>query len=625
MTIKINRGSSFKQRVRSRARLSELAATTHFAFTLLKRKDKMSLALMVFLQIAFGLIDLAGVFLLGVISTMFWSSHGNTGLGFSTTLSKFTQLFHLESLSLIELSVLACVLFVAKAVFITLNSRRLYSHLAAMTNRISGDFIQYYLNTPYVLLRKLNEQKFYFAFTDGLNSLIIGVLGSLILLMSDGFMLLFLFAGLCFVNFSATLVMIFFFGALAVFLLKWIAPKIKSIGNSLSALSNRSRESLLDLREMYPTIRRQEQMKFLTSKITEIRSNSSAAFAKGEWLMAVPKNILEISAILGVFLVIIYASTSLGQSISVALVSLFFAASSRMVPGLIRIQGNWLAFNRSVGYSLEGMEMYRLVRSHGQITPSHESNSSQANSGSELQVAFAFHGVSFKYPDADAYSIHHVDFEIFKGETIAIVGDSGAGKTTLANLILGLYQPSQGQFERFPAEDGKVAGRYGYLPQVPHIISGTLLENVVLTDQRDQIDFDKFHEALRDSHISKFVETLSEKENTVLGPRGVSLSGGQRQRIALARVLYSNQDVIVLDEPTSSLDAETDDIVSEMLLNKLFEKTVIIVAHRYSTIRRVDRILYLHQGEIVCFDTWDVVKSTVPKFALQANLQGFVS
>ncbi len=110
-----------------------------------------------------------------------------------------------------------------------------------------------------------------------------------------------------------------------------------------------------------------------------------------------------------------------------------------------------------------------------------------------------------------------------------------------------------------------------------------------------------------------------------MGPRGVSLSGGQRQRIALARVLYSNQDVVVLDEPTSSLDAETDEIVSDMLLNKLEDKTVIIVAHRYSTIRKVNRILYLHAGEIVCFDSWNVVRSTVPKFDLQASLQGFVS
>jgi ABC-type bacteriocin/lantibiotic exporter with double-glycine peptidase domain len=215
--------------------------------------------------------------------------------------------------------------------------------------------------------------------------------------------------------------------------------------------------------------------------------------------------------------------------------------------------------------------------------------------------------------------------EVLKGEKIAIVGDSGAGKTTLANLILGLYHPTSGEFKRSYDRGDQVERGYGYLPQVPHIVSGSLLENIVLTNDRDEVDFEKFYGALKDARISEFVETLPEKIETILGPLGVSLSGGQKQRIALARVLYSNQDVIVLDEPTSSLDAETDDIVSEMLLTELHDKTVIIVAHRYSTIRKVNRILYLHAGEVVCFDTWDVVRSTVPKFALQANLQGFVS
>ena len=616
---------SLKQRLINRARVSELVATTRFSINLLHDREKMALLWLVFLQIALGLIDLAGVFLLGVITTRFWSSHGSGGVGLSPTLTNLLKLFHLNNLSLIKLSAFACVLFTLKALLSTLNSRRMYSHLATFTSKISQDFIQYYLNTPYVLLRKLNEQKFYFAFTDGLNSLIIGVLGSLTLLISDGFMLIILFTALCFVNLTATIAMAFFFSALALFLVRRIAPKVKSIGNSLGALSNRSRESLLDLREMYPTIRKQEQMKYLTNKISGFRSESSTVFSKGEWLSPVPKNILEISAILGVFLMIIYASTSAGKSVSVALISVFFAASARIVPAIIRLQGNWLAFNRSVGYSQEGMEMYRLVKSQGRTAPQDQRELTPGNRGGGSDIAIAFRDVSFRYPDVSADSIFRANFEIYKGEKVAIVGDSGAGKTTLANLILGLYKPVDGEVERGLVDDGNTVARYGYLPQVPHIISGTLLENVVLTDKSEEVDIEKFQKVLKDAHISDFIDSLPDKFDTLLGPRGVSLSGGQRQRIALARVLYSNQDVVVLDEPTSSLDAETDEIVSDMLLHKLEDKTVIIVAHRYSTIREVDRILYLHAGEIVCFDTWEVVRRTVPKFALQASLQGFDS
>ncbi len=614
-----------KQRVADRARLNELVTTSRFAFNLLKRADKVNLSIMVILQIAFGLLDLAGVFLLGVISSQFWSSHGSQGMGVSATLDSILRVFQMENLSISQLSSLACTLFIVKALLSTLNARRMYSQLAEYTNVISKNFIQLYLTTPYVLLRKINEQRFYFAFTDGLNSLIIGVLGSLILIISDGIMLFLLFAALFFVNFSTTLVMILFFCTLAFSLLKWIAPTIKSIGNSLGMLSNRSREFLHDLREMFPTIRKHEQMGFLTKKISDTRAESSKVFARGEWLISVPKNVLEISAILGIFFIIIYSSTATGKSVSIAVVSLFFAASSRIVPGLVRIQGNWLAFNRSVGYSSEGMELYRLVRKHGHLNQVQTNQRKINDIVDSSEIVFSLKEISFRYPDGNLDSLSHISLDIRKGEKIAIVGDSGAGKTTLANIILGLYQPTLGKIQHSQFPEDSSEGRYGYLPQVPHIISGTLLENIALTDKQDLIDLKRIRQALDDARISDFTNTLPEGLGTMLGPRGLSLSGGQKQRIALARVLYSNQNVVVLDEPTSSLDAETDDIVSEMLVNKMREKTIIIVAHRYSTIRKVDRILYLHAGKVLCFDTWDVVLNTVPKFELQANLQGFIS
>jgi len=613
-----------KQRVKDRARLNELVTTPRFAINLLSRADKVNLSIMVILQIAFGLLDLVGVFLLGVISSEFWSTHGSQGIGVSSTLERFLRLFNMENLSITELSSIACILFIMKALLSTLNARRMYSQLAQYTNIISKNFIQLYLTTPYVLIRKINEQRFYFAFTDGLNSLIIGVLGSLILIMSDVIMLLLLFAALLSVNFTLTSRMILFFCTLAIILLKWIAPTIKSIGNSLGKFSNRSREFLHDLREMFPTIRKHEQMGFLTRKISDARAESSKVFARGEWLISIPKNLLEISAILGVFFIIIYSSTASGKSVSIAAVSLFFAASSRIVPGLVRIQGNWLAFNRSVGYSSEGMELYRLVRRHGSMGQVADMQKNLNITGGSSEIEFSLRDVCFRYPDGNSDSISNITLEIKKGEKIAIVGDSGAGKTTLANIILGLYHPTHGEFRNSQSLEDSSEIRYGYLPQVPHIISGTLLENITLTDNQELIDLKRIRQALHDARIGDFADSLPEGLETMLGPHGLALSGGQKQRIALARVLYSNQNVVVLDEPTSSLDAETDDLVSEMLVSGMSNKTVIIVAHRYSTIRKVDRIIYLHAGRVLCFDTWDVVLNTVPKFELQANLQGFV-
>ena len=133
---------------------------------------------------------------------------------------------------------------------------------------------------------------------------------------------------------------------------------------------------------------------------------------------------------------------------------------------------------------------------------------------------------------------------------------------------------------------------------------------------------DRYTKAIGQSRISEFIDNLHNGDKTIVGYDGISLSGGESQRIALARVLYLNPPLIVLDEPTSSLDSHTDDFVSQTLTSSTLQNTVFIVAHKYKTVRNVDRIIYLENGKIAGNGSWDEIMMTIPLFALQAKLQG---
>ncbi len=598
---------------------------TDFALDLMQRREKRYIILALISQIALGFADLLGVFVLGILSSSILSKY----LGFSSsqsgTLASIQRIFHLQNLHLLQLAMLAVSIFVLKSIFSLYFSWKLYIFLARRANSISDSLLENFLETPFVWVRKMDDQRLPFAFMEGINALAIGVLANLILLFSDVAMMVILFAGLLKMNFLATLISAALFGSLTYLLIRFLAPMIKRIGGKAAELSINGRNSILDIKEMFQEFPSREKAHYFELKAQKIRRLSSANYAREQWLTGLPKAILETAAILGIFLILLLAGLTGTRQSNVAMVTVFLGATARMLPAILRVQANWLTINRNVGYVHEAMPVLQRIRSSAGLDLRFKSDSSNKGSGLPKTGGLTFENVSFSYPDAGGPTVSEVSFSVEPGEKIAIVGDSGAGKTTLANLILGLFTPSSGNvvFETSleTSKDSNMHGT-GYLPQTPYIFFGNVLENVCLTDDDHEIDFDRFDFAIREAQIENFVRNLSDGPRTVLGAEGVSLSGGEKQRIALARVLYLRPSIIVLDEPTSSLDSETDEFVSKTLTSKELTSTVFVIAHKYSTVRNVNRILYLENGKIVAFGDWEHMMSHVPRFAHQAKLQG---
>jgi ATP-binding cassette subfamily C protein len=210
--------------------------------------------------------------------------------------------------------------------------------------------------------------------------------------------------------------------------------------------------------------------------------------------------------------------------------------------------------------------------------------------------------VYFSYADRGEIAIPSISLTIPAGAQVAFIGLSGAGKSTVADLILGLLTPTSGEVLVGGQKPSLLIrthpGLLSYVPQRPGLVSGTIVENIALGIDRELVNQDLLRKAISDSHLSEFIDSLPQGLDTDLGKRRDALSGGQIQRIGLARALYSQPRLIIMDEATSSLDAESENEIS-LVLNEMRGKvTVILIAHRLNSIQNADTVYYLEEGVI---------------------------
>lgn len=227
-----------------------------------------------------------------------------------------------------------------------------------------------------------------------------------------------------------------------------------------------------------------------------------------------------------------------------------------------------------------------------------------------LEKKISVRNVCYHYPNFEERVIDNASFDIPKGKTVAFIGSSGAGKTTIVDIILGLLQPQYGKVYADDLNIHKHAyvwqKNIGYIPQTIYLSDDTIRNNIAFGIEPSQIDEAAVIRALKRAQLLEFVENLPDGLDTEVGDRGVRLSGGQRQRIGIARALYHDPEVLVLDEATSALDNETETAVMEAVDNLQGSKTILIIAHRLTTIRNADIIYEVSDGKVIEKDKKDV-------------------
>lgn len=318
-----------------------------------------------------------------------------------------------------------------------------------------------------------------------------------------------------------------------------------------------------------------------------------------------PKYVIEMISI-SVMLGVICIRILLGMDITAFATSLsaFVVAAVRLLP----------AFNRITEYASNVFQgktavenIYKDLKEIEELEYEEQINDAHPMS---FEETISINGLTFAYPGTSKTIIDNQSLKITKNDSVAFIGESGAGKTTLVDIMLGLLNPNQGNI----TVDGKDIFEnlnswhktIGYIPQSIYLMDDSIKNNIVFGNT-DNIDNERFYEAIRMAQLEDFVSELPDGVDTQIGDRGVRLSGGQRQRIGIARALYANPQVLVLDEATSALDNETEKAVMESITNLKGMMTLIIIAHRLTTIRSCDHIYEISGGTITEQDKEEVL------------------
>jgi ABC-type multidrug transport system fused ATPase/permease subunit len=338
----------------------------------------------------------------------------------------------------------------------------------------------------------------------------------------------------------------------------------------------------------------------------------------------VSKYVIESSMVIGAILIAAIQFKMQDAVHAVATLSIFLAAGSRIVPAILRVQQGALSIKSSLG-AADPTLIYidKLKETDFVQSDSREPMFSHTDFIATVDV----NSVSFCYPAKDSNAISDMSLSIKPGQMVALVGPSGGGKTTFIDLILGVLLPSTGEIRisgRSPIEAIKQwPGAIAYVPQNVSIANGSIRSNVEMGYVNSDTYLAQLERALRAAHLDQFVLQSPLGLESPVGERGAMLSGGERQRLGIARALFTSPALLVLDEATSALDAETEQLVSESIGKLRGKTTVLMVAHRLSTVKSADTVVYIDAGVILASGSFAEVRTKVPDFDNQAKLMGF--
>lgn len=480
--------------------------------------------------------------------------------------------------------------------------------------RLRSQLMRAYQSLPYADYLRRNSADYIHGIQSLANQYATAVVSPLLRMLSDAIVATVIVVILARANITALSLMVLMFGSVVFLYDRYFRVHLRDYGvkanQGAKKLVKGVHEGVDGLKEIRVLGKERNFYDMVVSGATQYAENT----VKVQQITAAPRYLLEL--VLIAFIVsLVTATLRFGGDVQALapVLALFGVASLRLLPMVNVISNGILSMRHGrhiVSQLLEDMRYLELVSE--QNAKNQPVTKATVTSGSVQQAGFhdlVVSNVCFSYENSGRDALKDICLQVSAGESIGLIGTSGAGKTTLVDVLLGLLEPQCGEIlyngEALSLVMSKWRGQVAYLPQQIFLIDDTLRRNVALGESDDLIDEDRLLCALRQARLIDLVEELPSGVNTVIGERGVRLSGGQRQRVALARAFYHGRSVLVMDEATSALDNDTEkDIVFEIQRLKGL-KTMIVIAHRFSTVEHCDRIYKLEGGRIVATGTPD--------------------
>lgn len=523
-------------------------------------------------------------------------------------LSYLYNLFSFQSTTsfIIFSVILLLFIFVLKNVYLLLFNYAQFRVILNQQVKLSRDLFKEYLIKPYTfhlqrnsadLLRNVNEE---------VSKVFQGIIMSGFQLLTEILVIICILILLLVTAPLATLTATVLLGGSVILFFTFLRKRISSLGVEQQEVSGTMIKWVNQGLGASKEVKVSGKENFFINSYTgqsQIKANNSRYMKMLELIPRLFIETLLVSIVLITMLIIVFQGTSTAQLVST--MALFAMAAFRLMPSITRV----VSLITTIRYSQPALTIiYDDLFKNREESLFIDESPIVINKGKRTFVnSIQLNNVCFRYPKQKDYAIKDVSLSIPIGKSVAFVGESGAGKTTIVDIILGLFQPEKGSVlvdNKLINEQKKVwQQKIGYIPQFIFLSDDTIRGNVAFGIQESLIDDEEVWRALDQAQLKEFVKSLPNKLETAVGEHGVRLSGGQRQRIGIARALYHNPEILFMDEATSALDNETEKGIMKAIDGLKGEKTLVIIAHRLSTIENCDIIFRIDDGKLISVDS----------------------
>ncbi len=592
---------------------------------LLSRNDQRKIFVVLVIQIGLGLLDLIAVAAVGILGAL--AVNGVQSRGPGDRVSQLLEFLGLDNLSFQNqvalLGATAAVILIIRTLLSVYFTRLSMFFLSRRGAIVSARLMKQLLSQPLLFVQQKTAQETLYAITYGVSSITLGVLSTFVTLVSDASLLIIMAIGLFIVDpYTAALTFVIY-GVVAYVLYALMHKRAKHLGAENSTLTIQGNELILQVLDSYREATVRNRKPYYGEKIAGSRMALANLAAEMNFMPNISKYAIEITMVLSALLISAFQFVVQDATRAIATLAVFMTAATRIGPAVLRMQQGLIQMKNSIGTANPTLDLIERLE---KFDVADEKISPFQIEHKGFIGSISVSGVSLKYPTRENEALKDVTFKIEKGSFAALVGPSGAGKTSLADVILGVIRPTSGQV-LISGKDPESAikewpGAIAYVPQDISVVGGTIRENVALGYEDVEMRDDLIWAVLEKAQLSELVMNFPLGLDEPVGERGTRLSGGQRQRLGIARALYTNPSVIVFDEATSALDGETEANLSQTINSLRGAMTIIMIAHRLSTIRNADQVIYLEDGVALCNGSFDEVRNAVPAFDRQAKLMG---
>ena len=577
------------------------------------------------LQVFMGGLDLLGVVAIGLLGAL--SVTGLQSQEPGERVNSALRVLHISDATFqtqaIVLGVGAVLLLVGRTAFSILSTRRVLFFLSRRGAQISARLIARLLSQPLLTVQAKTTQETLYAVTRGVELITLQILATAVVLVSDVSLLLIIGIGLFVVDPATAIGTFLVFSLIGYFLYRFMHVRAGALGVKSAMLNIVSNEKIVEVFGSYRESVVRNRRDYYAREIGKLRFALADTSAEMNFMPYVSKYVIETTVVLGALLIGAAQFVLQDSAHAVATLAIFLASGTRIAPAVLRIQQGSIMIRGSLGQASPTLDLIDAL-GDAPLIENVDDTVDVVHKGFQSDIYLS--NISLTYPDKPGPAISDITLTITAGKSVAFVGPSGAGKTTLIDVLLGVLIPDAGSvlISGLPPlfAVAKWPGAVSYVPQDVVIAAGTIRENVALGYPLEAATDELIMSALRIAHLDEFVAGLPNGIDTQVGERGARLSGGQRQRLGIARAMFTRPQLLVLDEATSSLDGETEASISDAIQDLRGTTTVVMIAHRLSTVRSADLVVYLSSGAIMASGTFQEVRNFVPDFDRQAKLMG---